>query len=80
MKKNKWVSMLVVLVMVFALVFTTTVTASAATMKLNKKSASVYVGSTVTLKVLNTSSKVTVLPAKGWSFAHTPTKASFLKR
>lgn len=59
MRKNKWVSILVVLVLVCTLVFTTTVTASAATMKLNKKSASVYVGSTVTLKVLNTSSKVT---------------------
>lgn len=59
MKKSKILSTLVVLVLVLSLILTTTVSAFAATVKLNKKTASVYVGSTVTLKMLNTTKKVT---------------------
>ena len=59
MKKRKLGGLLVSLVLILSLVITSTVTASAATTKINKKKASLNEGYTITLKVSNTSKKVT---------------------
>lgn len=55
---KKCFKFLTVLTIVLSLIFTTTVTVSAATVKINKSKISMYVGQTVTLKILNTSKKV----------------------
>ena len=59
MKKRKLGGLLVSLALILSLVITSTVTASAATTKINKKKASVNEGYTITLKISNTSKKVT---------------------
>lgn len=59
MKKRKLGGLLVSLALILSLVITSTVTASAATTKINKKKASLNEGYTITLKVSNTSKKVT---------------------
>lgn len=59
MKKGKTFKALISLVLILALVMATTATAFAASVKINKTKATVYVGSSVTLKISNTSSKVT---------------------
>ena len=59
MKKRKLGGLLVSLALILSLVITSTVTASAATTKINKRKASLNEGYTITLKVSNTSKKVT---------------------
>ncbi len=59
MKKRKLGGLLVSLALILSLVLTSTVTASAATTKINKTKASINSGSTITLKISNTSKKVT---------------------
>ena len=59
MKKRKLGGLLVSLALILSLVITSTVTASAATTKINKTKTSVSSGSTITLKISNTSKKVT---------------------
>lgn len=55
---KKKLKLLTIFAVALTLVFTTTITASAATVKLNKTKATLYVGQTVTLKVQNTSNTV----------------------
>lgn len=55
---RKKLKLLTIFAVALTLVFTTTITASAASVKLNKSKATLYVGQTVTLKVQNTSNTV----------------------
>ncbi|WP_419023854.1 hypothetical protein [Emergencia sp.] len=63
MKKKKF-NLIVTIVVAIALVLSTTVFASAATVKINKKTLSLYAGKTTTVKVLNASKKVTWTSSK----------------
>lgn len=63
MKKKKF-NLIVTIVVAIALVLSTTVFASAATVKINKKALSLYAGKTTTVKVLNASKKVTWTSSK----------------
>jgi hypothetical protein len=58
MKRRKLFGALISFALILSLVMTSTVTASAATVKINKTKATIYVGSSVTLKITNTSKKV----------------------
>lgn len=58
MIKKKVFSYFTSIVLIMVLLFTATVTASAATVKINKSKATIYVGSSITLKISNTSNKV----------------------
>lgn len=58
MKRKKIFTLLMALLLILSLVMAATVTASAATVKINKTKATVYVGSSITLKISNTSNKV----------------------
>ena len=58
MRKRKIRGIIVSLALVLSLVITSTVTASAATVKINKTKASINVGSSISLKINNTSKKV----------------------
>ncbi len=62
--KKKRINLIVTLIVAIALIATTTVFASAATVKINKKSLSLYAGKTSTVKVLNASKKVTWTSSK----------------
>ncbi len=59
MEKRKLGRLLISLALILSLVISSTVTASAATVKINKQKASLYSGSVITLKISNTSKKVT---------------------
>lgn len=59
MKQKKLLKVLLSSVLILSLIMSATVTASAATVKLNKTKASLYAGSSITLKISNTSKKVT---------------------
>lgn len=58
MKRKKLFNLFMALILILSLVMAATVTASAATVKINKTKATVYVGSSITLKISNTSNKV----------------------
>lgn len=62
--RNKKFNLIVTVALAVALILSTTVFVSAATTKINKKSLSIYAEKTATVKVLNTSKKVTWTSSK----------------
>lgn len=62
--RKKRINLIVTLIVAIAMIATTTVFASAATAKINKKTLTIYAGKTATVKVLNASKKVTWTSSK----------------
>ena len=56
--KNKRINLVVIFLMVITLIMATAISASAATVKINKKTVTIDAGSSVTLKITGTSKSV----------------------